>query len=73
MAAQRFHSLFESIHPATVSTVKVAEGFVACPAALLVGLSMSEQMFIQEVYRIARGRTDAQTRPPFRLPEFSLN
>jgi hypothetical protein len=34
---------------------------------------MPQQEFIHEVYRVARERTEAQIRPAFRMPEFSLN
>jgi hypothetical protein len=46
---------------------------VPCPAPLLGLFPMSQQRFIQEVYRIARERTRAQLEPPRGVPEFSLN
>jgi len=73
MSAHRFR---EFVFASTSQTRPVAAScaFMPCPSVLLATLSAPQQTFIQEVYRIARERTEAQLRPARRaIPEFSLN
>jgi hypothetical protein len=73
MSAHRFRALLRSTSPAPVGTAGASCGFVLCPVPLLDLFSAPQHQFIQEVYRLARERTEAQVRPAIRLPEFSSN
>jgi hypothetical protein len=67
MSVNRFQVVLQPTDP----PAPAASGFVALP---LVGLvTVEQQRFIEEVYRIARERTEAQLRPPARRVAFSLN
>jgi len=70
MAAHRLQAAFS---PGPSTPTAELSGFMPCPLVLLGVLSAPQQQFIQEIYRIARERTEAQLRPAFRLPEFSVN
>jgi len=74
MSAHRFRALMDSISPAPVATTAVPCGFVPCPCAVMGAFTPAHQQFVQEVYRIARERTESQLQPRrIRLPEPSLN
>jgi hypothetical protein len=60
--------------PAPRSAEGPLGGFVPCPAPLLVSFSAAQQLWVQEIYRIARERTEVQLRSRRRrVPEFSPN
>jgi len=67
MAANRFEEMFQAVSPSMPASMA---GFVPCP---LPFLAAAQQQFIQEVYRIARERTEAELRPPVRRAVFSMN
>ena len=46
----------------SVTVVSMTPGFVPCPPAVLAGLSPEQQSAIDEVYRVARERTQEQLR-----------
>jgi len=43
-----------------VTTSEAASAFVPCPAILMGSLAPQQQLFVQEVYRVAQERTQAQ-------------
>jgi hypothetical protein len=73
MAAHRFRSLLQ--RPArSVATNEAASAFVSCPALLMGSFAPGHQLFVQEVYRLARERTESQLRPEESWPPvFSLD
>jgi hypothetical protein len=73
MSAHRFRALLPSTPLAPENAARTSCGFVPCPAPLLGLFSAPQHEFIQEVYRLARERVEAQTRPVLRLPAFSSN
>jgi hypothetical protein len=73
MSAHRFRALLPSTSPARANTSVMSCGFVPCPAELLGLIPVPQHQFVQEVYRLARERAEAQLRPAVRLPEFSWN
>jgi hypothetical protein len=73
MSAHRFRALLPSTPPARANTAGVSCGFVPCPAPILGLLTAPQYQLVQEIYRLARERAEAQHRPAVRLPEFSWN
>ena len=72
MSAHRFRALLPST-PAAHANASASCGFVPCPAELLCLIPMPQLPFLQEVFRLARERAEAQRRPAVRRFEFSLN
>jgi len=73
MPVHRLRGHFEAISAEALAGSPVACGFVACPWPIMQSLSLPQHQFVQEVYRIARERTEAVLRPAPRVPEFSMN
>jgi hypothetical protein len=73
MSAHRFRALLSSTSAPRANTSAMSCGFVPCPAPLLCLIPAPQQQFVQEVYRLARERAEAQLRPAVRQPEFSRN
>jgi len=73
MAAHRFRSLLQR-SARSVAINEVASAFVPCPAILMGSLAPQQQLFVQEVYRMARERTESQLRADESWPGvFSLD
>jgi len=74
MWAHRFRELVDETSIPPVTTAAVNSAFVPCPIQVFSGPDPAQQAFIQEVYRIAQERTQAQleSRRTW-LPAFSMN
>lgn len=73
MKAHRLREYFEATSSSTAIAVSVS-GFVPCPCVLMAGLPSGQWQQVQEIYRLARERAEAQVRSQRRrLPEFSMN
>jgi len=73
MSPNRLWAFFEP-EPAPVTSVGSSSGFMPCPLPLLNALPAAQHQFVQEIYRIARERAEAQARPARpAMPEFSWN
>jgi len=71
MAAHRFRALIEQVEVSPTREI-AAGAFMPCP--LMGVIPAAHLTFVQEVYRLAQERTQAQLRPArSRLPQFSLN
>jgi len=73
MPANRLQALLGPSSISSESKQAASFGFLVCPVSLLGNFATPYQLFIQELYRIARAGIEAPARPGFRLPEFSRN
>lgn len=75
MSAHRFRALSEQLSPvAATSSAAMSPAFMPYPCSMLPACAPAQQSFIEEVYRIARERTNAQLQPPrVRTVQFSAN
>ena len=73
-SGHRLQEYFSPANQAVLTAIPSTEAFVPCPCPF-AAFPPAHQMFIAEVYRLAREMTEAQLRKPARPfpPEFSRN
>ncbi|MFO0880298.1 MAG: hypothetical protein U0840_23375 [Gemmataceae bacterium] len=77
MSAHRIQAYFEASSTSANRVAVQSAGFIPCPSALLMGVSLGQFQVMVEIYRLARERVNAlqQPRAPRKLylAEFSVN